>query len=89
MGQVVILKHPGRPRSKAALPYHSDSKCACGKPKPPLARACRACSWRDPEVFGRLDVATRTGRQLIRRAEYLTENGKEELFEQEFLKDKA
>lgn len=91
MGDLIILKKrgPGRPRSSppSALPYHSDSKCACGNPKPPLARACRICSWRDPQVFGPLDRATGTSRdqrQLARRAEYLLANGKTEIFEQEF-----
>ena len=73
----------GRPR--LSLPVvHSDSLCSCGQPKPPLARACRVCSWRDEQIFARLDRATRTGRQQARRAEYLMGNGKEELIEQEF-----
>jgi hypothetical protein len=63
---------------------HSASLCACGQPKPPLARACTKCSWFDPAIFDRLDKATRTGRQMARRAEYLMGNGKEELLEQEF-----
>ncbi len=76
-------RKPGRPR--LSLPVvHSDSLCSCGQPKPPLARACRECSWRDEQIFARLDLATRTGRQMARRAEYLKENGKEELFAQEF-----
>jgi hypothetical protein len=90
MGDLLLFekRKAGRPRLSPPI-VHSDSKCACGKAKPPLARACRECSWRDSEVFARLDHATRTGRQLIRRAEYLIENGKEEQYAQEFLKDKA
>jgi hypothetical protein len=73
----------GWPRISPPI-VHSLSLCGCGNPKPPLARACRVCSWRDEQIFARLDRATRTGRQMARRAEYLIGNGKEELIEQEF-----
>jgi hypothetical protein len=85
MGDLLHFENrkPGRPRLSPPT-VHSDSLCSCGEPKPPLARACRVCSWRDEEIFARLDRATRTGRQMARRAEYLIENGKEELLEREF-----
>jgi Winged helix-turn helix len=73
----------GRPRL-APLVVHSESLCPCGKPKPPLARACRECSWRDEQIFARLDRATQTGRQMARRAEYLIGNGKKDQFAEEF-----
>jgi hypothetical protein len=84
MGELIILeKRKGRPRLSPQI-VHSESLCVCSKPKPPLARACRECSWRDEEIFQRLDRATRTGRQLARRAEYLIENGKKEQCQREF-----
>ena len=73
----------GRPRLAPPI-VHSASLCACGQPKPPLARACTICSWFDPSIFDRLDKVIRAGGCKARRAEYLMGNGKEELIEQEF-----
>ena len=84
MGELVILeKRRGRPRLSPPT-VHSNSLCDCGNRKPPLSRSCTECSWFDPAIFDRLDRLTRTGRQQRRRAEYLIENGKEELLEREF-----
>lgn len=84
MGKILQFeKRRGRPRLAPPI-CHSESSCVCGQPKPPLARACRLCSYRDEEIFERLDRATRTGRQMARRAEYLIANGKEETYHQEF-----
>jgi hypothetical protein len=85
MGDLLQFKPRKSGRPRLSLPVvHSDSLCDCGQPKPPLARACTICSWFDPTIFDRLDRAIRAGGCKARRAEYLIENGKEELFKQEF-----